>query len=108
MSLSTYIEPWKSPLWDSFRLSLKGRRHAGIEARPAKGSFVLRANGMAREFDLRCVDLMRSLAGSDSLSVEELKDVCRGQFPDEFIDDFLKQLIKDDAVSAFHPGARTF
>ena len=104
MSLSTYIEPWKSPRWNSFQLSLKGRRHAGIDTCPAKGSFVLRANGMAREFDLRCVDLVRALAGPESLSVEEFKGVGRGRFPDEFIDDFLKQLIKDDVVLAFQPG----
>jgi len=104
-SLSTYIEPWKSPLWRSFRLSLKGRRHAAMETCPAKGSFVLRANGMEREFDLRCLDLMRALAGAESLSVEEFKGVGRGRFSDEFIDDFLKQLIKDDAVLAIHPSA---
>ena len=100
-SLSTYIEPWKSPLWNGFRLSLKGRQHAAIETCTAKDSFVLRANGVEREFDLRCLDLMRALAGAESLSVEEFKGVAGGQFPDEFIDDFLKQLIKDDAVSAF-------
>lgn len=104
MSLSTYIEPWKSPLWNSFQLILKGRRHARIDTCHAKGSFVLRANGMAREFDLRCVDLVRALAGSESLSVEELKGVGRGQFNDDFIDDFLKQLIKDDVVSALQAG----
>lgn len=103
-SLSTYIEPWKSPLWDSFRLSLKGRRHAAIETCPGKESFLLRANGMAREFDLRCLDLMRALTASESLSVAEFKGVCRRRFPEEFIDDFLKQLIKDDAVSAVQPA----
>ncbi|MCE2461647.1 MAG: hypothetical protein J4F38_12830 [Pseudomonadales bacterium] len=105
-SLSTYIEPWKSPLWDSFQLSLKGRRHAAIETYPAKGSFVLRANGIVRKFDLRCLDLIRALAGSESLSVEELKGTCRDRFPGEFVDGFVKQLIKDDAVSAFCPSAR--
>ena len=104
MSLSTYIEPWKSPSWNSFQLILKGRRHAVIETCPVKGSFLLRANGVAREFDLRCVDLVRALAGSESLSVEEFKGVGRGQFPDQFIDDFLKQLVKDDVVSAFQPN----
>lgn len=105
-SLSTYVEPWKSPLWNGFRLALKGRRHAVIETYPAKGSFVLRANGMVRELDLRCLDLIRALAGAESLSVEELKGTCQDRFPPEFIDDFLKQLIKDDAISAF-PGVRT-
>ena len=104
-SLSTYIEPWKSPRWNSFRISLKGRRHAVIETCSAKGSFLLRANGIAREFDSRCLDLMRALTATESVSVEQFKSVCPGQFPDEFIDDFLKRLIKDDAVSAFHPGA---
>ena len=105
-SLSTYIEPWKSPLWNGFRLSLKGRRHAAIETCLAKGTFVLRANGMERRFDIRCLDLISALARSDSMSVEELKAICRDGYPDEFIDAFLMQLIKDDAVSAFHPATR--
>ena len=105
-SLSSYIEPWKSPLWNGFRLSLKGRRHATIETCLAKGSFVVRANGMVRELDLKCLDLVSALVRSESLSVEELKGICPDRYPEEFVDEFVKQLIKDDAVSASAPSAR--
>lgn len=99
-ALSTYIEPWKSPNWNSCLLTLKGRRQAAIEVRTQGGAFRLRANGMVREFDVHCLDLVRTLAERESISVGELKAACADRFPADFIDEFVKQLVKEDAVLA--------
>ncbi|MYA16327.1 MAG: hypothetical protein F4Z28_05900 [Gammaproteobacteria bacterium] len=99
-ALSTYIEPWKSPNWDSFVLSLKGGRQASLDVRAESESFLLRANGMVREFDVHCLDLVRALAERESVSVAQLKSAYGDRFPADFIDGFIKQLVKDDAVFA--------
>ena len=104
-ALSTYIEPWKSPNWDTFELSLKGRRQAALDVPPGGCSFWLRANGMVREFDGYCLDLVRTLAECESISVGELKSALADRFATGFVDDFLKQLVKDDIVFVEDPGA---
>ena len=103
-ALSTYIEPWKSPSWDAFLLSLKGGRQASLDVRPANRSFLLRANGMVREFDVHCLDLIRILAERESISVAELKSAHAGRFPAVFVDEFVQQLVKDDVVFAREIG----
>lgn len=99
-TLSTYIEPWKSPDWDRFEISLKGRRQAAIQLAPSGRSFDLKANGAVCEFHVDCIDLIESLLECTATTVGELKEKHRGTFSGEFVDEFVKGLIKDDTVAA--------
>ena len=103
-SLSTYIEPWKSPDWDRFEVALKGRRLASLELDPDGRSFLLRANGAESEFDIDCIGLIESLLGCAAIAVGELKEKHRGDFSGEFVDEFVKELVKDDTVAAAAPS----
>ncbi len=105
-ALSTYIEPWKSPDWDAFELSLRGRRQAVLDVPPGTGSFWLRANGLVREFDVYCLDLLRMIADRESIPVGELKTAHAGRFAIDFVDDFVRQLLKEDVVFVNDPGGQ--
>jgi len=102
-TLATYIEPWKSAAWDDCQLALRGRQQAALDVRRASGVFFLRANGVVHEFELHCLDLVRTLVDRRSISVGELKRALADRFSAEFVDDFLKQLVKDDTVTATIP-----
>ena len=101
--ISTYVEPWRDPSWDRYLVRLKGRELAMIEPNASMGFFTLKANGTALDLDLRCRDLISTLLDRESVAVGELKELHTG-FPPGFIDDFIKQIVKDD-VAAVRPAA---
>ena len=103
-----WIEPWNSPDWERYRLTLRGFDHATLRHAGNGGgdnSLRLTANGSTHTLDPRCLALIRPLAESREVAVGALKVVDRDSFDAGFVDDFLRTLIRRNIVGAVPPDA---
>ncbi len=100
-SFGPWVEPWKSPEWDRYRIVLRGFHQAALQCN--EDSILLTANGWAYTLDPRCLALIQSLVESEDVTVNALKAVNPGMFSAGFVDDFIKSLIRKAIVVALPP-----
>ena len=99
-----WIEPWKSPDWDRYRIALRGFDQAGLRRNDEDDSLLLTANGLTHTLDPRCLPLVRPLAESRSVGVDALKAVDPGMFEPGFVDAFAAALIRKGIAAAIPPA----
>ena len=102
LRLGPWIDPWRSPDWDGFRLQLLGFDHAELSEQA--DSLQLAANGWMHDFDPHAAPLIRPLLESPEVTVGALKRVDAATFPAEWVDDFLRVLIKKAILVAAEPS----
>ena len=98
-----WIEPWKSPEWDRYRIGLRGVDHATLRRNDEDGSVLLTANGWTHTLDPRCLALMEPLVESEDVAVQTLKEINPAMLSAGFVDDFIKTLIRKAVVVAVPP-----
>ena len=98
-----WLEPWKSPEWDRYRIVLRGFDQATLRRTDEDGSVLLTANGWTHTLDQRCLALIQPLTESEEVAVNTLKAVDSGTFCAGFVDDFIKTLIRKSVVVAVPP-----
>ena len=98
-----WIEPWKSPEWDRYRLVLRGFDQATLRRDDEEGFVSLTANGWTYTLDPRCLALVQPLVESEEVTVKTLKTVNPDMFCAGFVDDFIRMLIRKAVVVAVPP-----
>lgn len=98
-----WMEPWKSPNWDRYRVVLRGVDHSHLRRDDEDASLLLTANGWTYTLDPKCLPLVTLLAGNDAVTVAALKAVDPRAFSAKFVDDFIKMLIRRAIVLAVPP-----
>ena len=100
-----WIEPWKSPDWDRYRIALRGFDQAALRRSDEDDSVLLTANGWTHTLDPRCLALIQPLVECEAVAVGRLKAVDPGMFGAGFADDFVKALIRKAIVVVVPPRA---
>ena len=98
-----WIEPWKSPDWDRYRIVLRGFDQATLRRNDEDDSVLLTANGLTHTLDSRCLALIRPLVECEDITIGTLKAANPGMFCAGFVDEFVKTLIRQAIVVAIPP-----
>ena len=100
-----WIEPWKSPDWNRYRITLRGFDQATLHHDRENDAVSLTANGLTHTLDPRCLALIRPLAECREVEVGTLKATDPDTFDARFVDEFVKSLIRKAVVAAIAPRA---
>ena len=101
-TLGPYLDPWKSPDWESHGIQLRGARHATLE-RNADGDTVLEANGYRWTFDPRCMELIVPLIQGRTVKVGTFREAAPEGVPASLADEFLVLLVERGIAHCIPP-----
>ena len=99
-TLSEYVEPWDDPDWEKYVLRLETASDWIPELIDNKQAFYITANAVEYKIDAYAFDLVRLWVEHQPIRVSVLRQSFSEKYGADFVDDFVKQMVRNRLASA--------
>lgn len=99
-SVSEYVEPWDDPSWETYLLRLETAPDWSPVLLQDERAFHIVANAVEYKIDAHAFGLVKSWADNQPIKVAELREIVGGEYSSSFLDDFVKQMVRNRLATA--------
>ena len=99
-TLSEYVEPWDDPDWEKYVLRLETASDWKPELTDGGKAFYVVANAVEYKIDAYAFDLVQIWVENQPVRVTDLRQQFSEKYGSSFVDDFVKQMVRNRLASA--------
>lgn len=99
-TLSEYVEPWDDPDWERYVLRLEAASNWRPQLTDNEEAFYIAANAVEYKIDAFAFDLVRFWVEHQPVHVLDLRQRFSETYSTDFVDDFVKQMVRNRLATA--------